>query len=101
MVGGTFYDDVSGELTCTSSRTVLNNVMANGKICKPGVNGAGYGGYYLALAITNIPLDPAATYTFTLTPYVTYHSGETVFSETSHKITVSFIDGKMNIGYEK
>ena len=101
MVGGTFYDDVSGELTCTSSRTVLNNVMANGKICKPGVNGVGYGGYYLALAITNIPLDSAATYTFTLTPYVIYHGGENVFSETSHKVTVNFVDGQMNIGYEK
>ena len=63
--------------------------------------GAGYGGNYIALAITDIPLDPAATYTFTLTPYVTYHGGETVFSETSHKITVSFNDYQMNIGCEK
>ena len=101
MTGSIIYEDVSGELICSSSRTVLNNVLAGGKVCTPGAYGAGYGGNYIALAITDIPLDHAATYTFTLTPYVTYHSGETVFSETSHKITVSFIDGKMNIGYEK
>ena len=61
--------------------------MAGGKVCTPGAYGAGYGGNYIALAITDIPLDPAATYTFTLTPYVTYHGGETVFSETSHKFS--------------
>ena len=75
--------------------------MANGKVCKPGVNGAGYGGNYLALAITDIPLDPDAVYTFTLTPYVAYNSGETVFSDEAHKITISFTDYKMNIAYEK
>ena len=57
-----------------------------GEVCTPGAYGAGYGGNYIALAITDIPLDPAATYTFTLTPYVTYHGGETVFSETSHRL---------------
>ena len=101
MTGGKKYDDVSGELTSSSSRTVLNNIMADGKICKPGVAGAGYGGYYLALAITEIPLDTSATYVFKLTPYVTYHGGATVFSETSHEITVNFVDGQMNIGYGK
>ena len=75
--------------------------MANGKVYKPGACGAGYGGNYLALAITNIPLDATATYTFTLTPYVTNHGAEPSFSETSHKITVSFTDYKMNIAYEK
>ncbi len=101
MVGSALYEDASGELTCSSSKTVLNNIMAGGKVCTPGAYGAGYGGNYIALAITDIPLDPAATYTFTLTPYVTYHGGETVFSETSHKITVSFNDYQMNIGCEK
>ena len=101
MSGGKLYNDASGTLNVSSSRTVLNSVMANGEICKPGAYGAGYGGYYLALAITAIPLDTSATYTFTLTPYVTYHGGETVFSETSHRITVSFNDYQMNIGCEK
>ena len=59
------------------------------------------GGNYLALAITDIPLDTGATYTFTLTPYVAYNSGETVFSDEAHKITISFTDYKMNIAYEK
>ena len=101
MTGGTMYDDASGELTASSSRTVLNGIMANGEVRKPGSHGTGYGGNYLALAITDIPLDSDAIYTFTLTPYVTYHGGETVFSESSHKITVSFIGDRMNIGYEK
>ena len=98
--GGTMYDEVSGEMTISSSRTVLTEIMADGKVCKPVVNGAG-GGNYLALAITDIPLDTGATYTFTLTPYVTYNTEETVFSKDSHKITVSFTDYKMNIAYEK
>ena len=101
VTGGTAFDDASGELTLSSSRTVLTGIMANGKVCKPGVNGAGYGGNYLALAITDIPLDTGATYTFTLTPYVAYNSGETMFSDEAHKITISFTDYKMNIAYEK
>ena len=101
MSGGTMYDEASGELTISSSRTVLNGVMANGEVRKPGSHGAGYGGYYLALAITDIPLDTTATYTFTLTPYVIHHGGETVFSEVSYKITASFTGDKMNISYEK
>ena len=72
MMGGTLYEDVSGELTCSSSKTVLNSIMAGGEVCTPGAYGAGYSGNYIALAITDIPLDPAATYTFTLTPYVIY-----------------------------
>ena len=100
MSGGEKYDAASGTLTASSSRTVLNGVMANGEVRKPGAYGAGYGGYYLALAITDIPLDTSATYTFTLTPYVTHHGGETVFSEASHTVKVNFVDGEMNINYE-
>jgi hypothetical protein len=101
VIGGELLDDTNGELTLSSSKTVLTEIMANGKICKPGACGAGYGGNYLALAITGIPLDTKATYTFTLTPFVVYHGGKTVFSEESHKITVSFTDYQMNIEYEK
>ena len=61
MVGSALYEDASGELTCSSSKTVLNNIMAGGKVCTPGAYGAGYGGNYIALAITDIPLDPTAT----------------------------------------
>ena len=101
MTGGNLYEDAQGELTCSSSKTVLNNIMADGKIYKPAVNGAGGGGYYLALAVRDIPLDTSATYNFTLTPYVTYHGDEPVFSEVSYKITVSFVGDKMNFGYGK
>jgi hypothetical protein len=101
VTGGNLVEDASGELTLSSSSKVLTGIMASGKVCKPGINGAGYGGNYLALAITDIPLDTDATYTFILTPYVVYNNGERVFSKEAHRKTVSFTDYKMNIAYEK
>ena len=95
--GGNLFDNASGILNVSSSRTVLNSVMANGKICQPGACGEGYGGCYLALAITAIPLDTSATYTFVLTPYTVRNDGETIFSENAYEITVTFENYKMKI----
>lgn len=96
--GGSTLDNARGELTLSSSKKVLNEIMVSGKVCKPGANGAGYGGNYLALAITDIALDTSATYTFTITPYAMHNGGKTVFSE-PYTVTVSFTDHKMNITY--
>ena len=101
VTGSTTFDDVDGELTLSSSKTVLTGIMVNGKVYTPGACGAGYGGNYLALAIKDIPLDSDATYTFILTPYVRYHGEKTVFSERSQKITINFVNNEMQIVYDE
>ena len=98
--GGNMFDDASGELTLSSSETVLTDIMVNGKICQPGAYGAGYGGYYLALAVTDIPLDTSATYTFTLTPYVKHHGNTAELFGDTYKITATFENYEMKVLYD-
>lgn len=99
VTGGEILDDADGELTCSSSRKVYTNVMADGKVYQPGACGVGYGGYYLALVVKDIWLDTSATYSFVVTPYMERHNGETIFSEISYNITVTFENGQIKISY--
>ena len=73
--------------------------MANGKVCKPGARGDGYGGYYLALVVKDIDLDPSAIYTFKFTPYMKRNNGEIKLSENSYKVTVFFENNQIKILY--
>ncbi len=92
--------DVGGEKNISASKTVLTEVLESGKVRKPGVRGAGYGGYYLALSINEIELDTAATYTFELTPYVKNHQIDgVVYMPDTYTIKVSFSGGKAVIDY--
>lgn len=73
--------------------------MADGKVYQPGACGVGYGGYYLALVVKDIWLDTSATYSFVFTPYMERNNGETIFSEISYNITVTFENGQIKISY--
>ena len=70
MMGGTLDEDVSGKITRSSSKTVFKSIMFGGKVCTPGAYGAGYGGNYIALAITDIPLDTGIFLTSSVLPVV-------------------------------
>ena len=100
MIDGDVLGSAGGEVTRSSSRKVLEEVLAGGVVCKPVVNGAGGGGYYLALAVKDIALDTSATYKFTLTPYTRLHKADAVsFMPYSYEITVNFVDNQMKIDF--
>ena len=100
--GGSTIGNTDGSITASSYRNVFDAVSVGEEICKPVVNGAGGGGYYLALAIKDVELDTTATYTFTLTPYIKLHETEAEsFMPYSYEITVSFENSLMKVDFEE
>ena len=100
--GGSTVGNIDGSITASSYRNVFGEVSVGGEVCKPVVNGAGGGGYYLALAIKDVELDTTATYTFTLTPYIKLHETEAEsFMPYSYEITVSFENNQIKVGFEE
>ena len=101
VIGGGL-DESNGTKVVSANSRVLTGINENGNIGKPGVDGAGYGGYYLALVVEGIELDRLSTYKFNITPYVKKNLVEgKKFFNYSYLITVTFDGDKMNIESEK
>ena len=96
-------DGTTGTKVLSADGKALTAVAVNGVTKKIGVNGIGYGGYYMAAAITGIELDTSKTYTFTLTPYLKgIEAEEVTYMDYSYEITVTFDENdKMVIDYDK
>ena len=96
-------DGTSGEKILSAGSKALKAVSVGGVTKQVGVNGVGYGGYYMAAAITDIDLDLDSVYTFVLTPYIEkQYATELTYMPYSYEITVSFDDNaKMVIDYKK
>ena len=96
-------DGTSGEKILSAGSKALKAVSVGGVTKQVGVNGVGYGGYYMATAITDIDLDLDSVYTFVLTPYIEkQYATELTYMPYSYEITVSFDDNaKMVIDYKK
>lgn len=96
-------DGTKGEKVLAANNVALTAISVNGVEKQVGVNGIGYGGYYMATAIKDIDLDLANTYTFKLTPYIEkQYASEVTYMPYSYEITVSFdSNAKMVIDYNK
>lgn len=102
-VDASVSDGTTGTKVLSAEGKALTAIAANGVTKKVGVNGIGYGGYYMATAITGIELDTSKTYTFTLTPYLNrVEASDVTYMPYSYEITVSFDENdKMVIDYNK